>query len=82
VLDRGDKVIEQERRLPPLALFGPDAPGRRCLLIGEEQKFAARCQSDAIDPKRTWLAGSICLFDTPFQMLICVPISTARPDGI
>lgn len=35
-----------------------------------------------LDPKRTWLAGSICLFDTPFQMLICVPISTARPDGI
>jgi hypothetical protein len=33
-----------------LALFGPDAPGRRCLLFGEEQKFAARCQSDAIDP--------------------------------
>jgi CheY-like chemotaxis protein len=32
------------------ALFGPDAPGRRCPLIGEEQKFAARCQSDAIDP--------------------------------
>jgi hypothetical protein len=36
---------------PLLALFGPDAPGRRCPLIGEEQKFAARCQSDAIDPK-------------------------------
>jgi len=35
---------------PKVALFGPDAPGRRCPLIGEEQKFAARCQSDAIDP--------------------------------
>jgi len=33
-----------------LALFGPDAPDRRCPLIGEEWKFAARCQSDAIDP--------------------------------
>ena len=32
------------------ALFGLDAPGRRCPLIGEEEKFAARCQSDAIDP--------------------------------
>jgi hypothetical protein len=32
-----------------MALFGPDAPGRRCPLIGEEQKFAARCQRDAID---------------------------------
>ena len=31
------------------ALFGPDAPDRRCPLIGEERKFAARCQSDAID---------------------------------
>src|SRR6266704_3421292 len=39
-------------RFSPLALFGPDAPGRRCPLIGEEQKFAARCQSDAIDPTR------------------------------
>src|SRR5260370_42417444 len=36
-----------------LPLFGPDAPGRRCPLIGVEQKFAARCQSDVIDPKRT-----------------------------
>jgi hypothetical protein len=36
-----------------MALFGPDAPGRRCPLIGEEQKFAARCQSDAIDLKPT-----------------------------
>jgi hypothetical protein len=36
-----------------MALFGPDAPGRRCPLTGEEQKFAARCQSDAIDPKWT-----------------------------
>ena len=27
----------------------PAPPGRRCALIGEEQKFAARCQSDAID---------------------------------
>jgi hypothetical protein len=36
-----------------VALFGPDAPGRRCPLIGEEQKFAARCQSDAIDPLLT-----------------------------
>ena len=33
-----------------VALFGPDAPGRRCPLIGEEQKFAARGQRDAIDP--------------------------------
>jgi hypothetical protein len=33
--------------ISPVALFGPDAPGRRCPLIGEEQKFAARCQSDA-----------------------------------
>jgi hypothetical protein len=41
-------------RLLLAALFGPDAPGRRCPLIGEEQKFAARCQSDAIDPKRTF----------------------------
>ena len=31
-------------------LFGPHAPDRRCPLIGEEWKFAARCQSDAIDP--------------------------------
>ena len=38
-----------------LALFGPDAPGRRCPLIGQEQKFAARCQSDAMDPKPTSL---------------------------
>jgi len=36
-----------------MALFGPDAPGRRCPLIGEEQKFAARRQSDAIDPSET-----------------------------
>src|SRR6266566_1633581 len=33
-----------------VTLFGPDAPDRRCPLIGEEWKFAARCQSDAIDP--------------------------------
>ena len=32
-----------------MALFGPDAPGRRCPLIGEEQKFAACYQTDAID---------------------------------
>jgi hypothetical protein len=37
-----------------VALFGPDAPGRRCPLIGEEQKFAARCQCDANDPKQTF----------------------------
>jgi hypothetical protein len=36
-----------------LALFGPDAPDRRCPLIGEKWKFAARCQSDAIDSTRT-----------------------------
>jgi hypothetical protein len=40
-----------------LALFGPDAPGRRCPLIGEEPKFAARCQSDAIDPNRKSAPG-------------------------
>jgi hypothetical protein len=33
--------------------FRSDTPGQRCPLIGEEQKFAARCQSDAIDPERT-----------------------------
>ena len=49
---------------------------------GDDRKSWADGQTDAKDPKRTWLAGSICLFDTPFQMLICVPISTARPDGI
>ena len=43
---------------PLVALFGPDAPGWRCPLIGEEQKFAARCQSDAIDPCRTSMAIS------------------------
>ena len=42
-----------------MALFGPDAPGRRCLLVGEEQKFAARCQSDAIDPERTSVSSLI-----------------------
>jgi hypothetical protein len=40
-----------------LALFGPDAPDRRCPLIGEERKFAARSQSDAIDPSRTFGAA-------------------------
>jgi len=34
------------------------------------------------NPERRWLAGSTCLFDTPFQMLIVYRISTARPDGI
>jgi hypothetical protein len=39
--------------------FGPDTPGRRCPLTGgEEQKFAARCQSDAIDPKGGRHTGS------------------------
>jgi hypothetical protein len=44
--------------------------------------FGSIAFSHSLDPERTWLAGSTCLFDTPFQMLICVPISTARPDGI
>ena len=35
-----------------VALFGPDALDRRCPLLGEEPKFAARCQSDAIDPEQ------------------------------
>jgi hypothetical protein len=56
-----------------LALFGPDAPGRRCPLIGEEQKFAARCQSDAIDPKPTF---DVLHFRSrlPAKLPNCVPI--------
>jgi hypothetical protein len=42
----------EDASLPLLALFGPDAPDRRCPLIGEERKFAARSQSDAIDPEQ------------------------------
>jgi hypothetical protein len=49
-----------------MALFGPDAPARRCPLIGEERKFAARCQSDAIDPERT-----LALSSDPFDLKPC-----------
>jgi hypothetical protein len=37
VLAGGDKVIEQERRLPLLALFGRAAAVFRCPLFGGEQ---------------------------------------------
>jgi hypothetical protein len=38
VLARGDEMIEQERRLPPLALFGHGRAGRRCPLSGVQRK--------------------------------------------
>jgi hypothetical protein len=38
VLAGGDKVIEQERRLPLLALFGLHSRTQECLQLGEERK--------------------------------------------
>jgi hypothetical protein len=40
VLAGGDKVIEQERRLPLMALFGLDALARRCLFVRGKADFA------------------------------------------
>jgi hypothetical protein len=37
VLAGGDEMIEQERRLPPLALFGPSAMSAVRLLSGAER---------------------------------------------
>src|SRR6266700_810889 len=60
-----------------------NAAARSIVIEGEEAcSVSAGRPAVLVNPERTWLAGSTCLFDTPFQMLICVPISTARPDGI
>jgi hypothetical protein len=45
--------VEPERRLPPLALFGPDRPGWRCLFLRVKRTSQLRARTSEFDPTRT-----------------------------
>jgi hypothetical protein len=53
VLSGGDKVIEQERRLPLLARLRHADCFSQCPLLEEDRKCSAHGQNDAIDPCET-----------------------------
>jgi hypothetical protein len=54
VLAGGDKVIEQKRRLPLLALFGPDGSNWRCPFRRAKRTSQLRTQTSEFDPERTF----------------------------